>query len=152
MHDIHDSLGYLLNTAARLIKWECNNKLKEYDITTAQWAVMKDIYTQKQNKEKAECFMQLSIAQRLYSDRTTISQIIDKLEERKLLIRKKNPTDRRSHIVCITESGEALINRIETVAEKAISAATKDLPKDEYDLMVNGLKMIIHNLSENKSS
>ncbi len=53
VNEIYDSLGYLLNTAARLIKWECNNKLKEYDITTAQWAVMKDIYTQKQNKKEA---------------------------------------------------------------------------------------------------
>lgn len=151
MNDIHDSLGYLLNTAARLIKWECNNKLKEHDITTAQWAVMKDIYTQKQNQAGVESFIQLSITQRLHSDRTTISQIIDKLEERKLLERKKHPTDRRSYIVCITKSGEELINKIEKVAEEVVREATKALPKNEYDLMVKGLKKIINNLSENKS-
>jgi len=150
MKDIQNSLGYLLNTAARLIKGECNSKLQEYGITTSQWAVISDINTQEEKEEGIEAFLQIAIAQRLHSDRTTISQVIDKLEEKKLVIREKNSQDRRSFIVRITNEGKALVNRLEGLTEKIINEATKHLDQKEYDALIRSLNKIINDLSKNK--
>ncbi len=36
---ITESMGYLLNTSARLIKRTLDKELKKYSITSSQWAI-----------------------------------------------------------------------------------------------------------------
>ena len=42
-------------------------------------------------------------------DRTTIGQLIDCLEMKELIFRKRNPQDRRQNIVLLTDSGRELV-------------------------------------------
>ncbi len=76
MKDIQDSIGYLLNVSARLIKRNLDIRLLKFDITTSQWAVLKLLSVEP-------ILTQAQIAERLNSDRATCGSIIDRLEKKR---------------------------------------------------------------------
>ena len=56
---------------------------------------------------------QIVISQRVGMDRTSVMRTVDMLEERGLVRRDPDPTDRRKHSVTLTDEGEALLARSE---------------------------------------
>ncbi|NQX69454.1 MarR family transcriptional regulator [Paenibacillus alba] len=54
----------------------------------------------------------VDIANEFGLTRGAITQLLDKLEERDLVVRKPHPTSRRSHLLQVTDKGNALINEI----------------------------------------
>lgn len=81
-----------------------------YDITPMQFAALKGI---KHN----ENIDQASLAEFVACDRATMGGIIDRLEKKKLLVRKVSPTDRRARILSLSESGEAMISELEPIVD-----------------------------------
>ncbi|SFG83740.1 MarR family protein [Sporolactobacillus nakayamae] len=67
--DIEKILGYLLNTSARLIKHDMEKQLIDFDITTAQWAVLKLLDSWGE-------LTQTEIADKLKSDKATVGFIV----------------------------------------------------------------------------
>ena len=59
---------------------------------------------------------QSAIAEALRFDRSTLVQIIDRLENRGLVERHVSPTDRRSHALRITEDGKAMLAELKDQA------------------------------------
>ncbi|RSI03875.1 transcriptional regulator SlyA [Streptococcus sanguinis] len=56
-----------------------------------------------------EDLTQINVGDLLKIDRTTIGQLIDCLEMKELIFRKRNPQDRRQNIVLLTDSGRELV-------------------------------------------
>ncbi|RSI10630.1 transcriptional regulator SlyA [Streptococcus sanguinis] len=56
-----------------------------------------------------EDLTQINVGDLLKIDRTTIGQLIDCLEMKGLIFRKRNPLDRRQNIVLLTDSGRELV-------------------------------------------
>ncbi|OPH59697.1 MarR family transcriptional regulator [Paenibacillus ferrarius] len=54
----------------------------------------------------------VDIANEFGLTRGAITQLLDKLEEQDLVIRKPHPTSRRSHLLQVTDKGNTLINEI----------------------------------------
>jgi DNA-binding MarR family transcriptional regulator len=59
---------------------------------------------------------QSAIAEALRFDRSTLVQIIDRLEGRGLVNRHVAPQDRRSHALRLTDGGAALLGRLKEIA------------------------------------
>lgn len=51
--NISESFGYIINSIAKKIKKKLETKIRTYDITTAQWAVIK-ILSEENNLTQAE--------------------------------------------------------------------------------------------------
>lgn len=56
-------------------------------------------------------------------DRNTVAVVVRKLEERGLVTRRRNPEDRRSMLVTLTEEGE----RLREAAEQAVLATQEEI-------------------------
>lgn len=139
--EIHDILGYLLNTSARLIKRKMDCELERYDITTSQWAVLKLLYSKTE-------LSQAQISDELLSDRATIGTVIFKLLDKGLIKKNLDPADRRSYVVCLTRKSKDIVKEIENKVEKVTEAALKGMSKSDIDRLFSSLNSIINNLSE----
>ena len=136
---IQQSLGYILNTSARLIKRNLDMQLKSYGLTTAQWAVLK-LLSVEDNLSQAE------IADKTNADRATCGTVIDKLISKGLLQKELSSNDRRSYQVKILPSALAAVDEITLLAESVNKSAIKGLSDTEISVFIHCLNTILMNL------
>lgn len=109
---LEDRLGYLLKTAYRQLAERIDTALASFGLTARQLAVLSVI-----GREAAPS--QIALSERLGVDRTTIVAMLDLLETRGWVERRRDPHDRRRNVLVLTEAGETLV----AGAEKARAAA-----------------------------
>jgi len=73
---------------------------------------------------------QQQLASYLVSDKVSIVRVIDSLEKEKLIERKKNPEDRRQHLLCITKKAEPWIEKIAEAIQKTDKVFSSFLQKE----------------------
>jgi DNA-binding MarR family transcriptional regulator len=88
--------------------------------------------------DEGTCTAQWMIADRLDYDRSQIVGLLDDLEERGLVMRKRDPADRRRHLVTLTPEGR------EKLAE--MRALTKSLETEFLEPLDAGERRTRHDL------
>ena len=142
-----NSLGHLLNKASHLMKWELTNQLKDYDLTAAQWAVLKFIYRQDCCQKTEYIVTPAAIAETIRVERPAITRILDKLLQGEWIEKRENPTDRRSQIIALTPKAKSLMPQFTSIGDGVVDQSISGLTKDEVDLLSGFLIQIIQNLS-----
>lgn len=143
MDDNLNNLGYLLNKSSNLIKWELNRELEKLELTASQWAVLKDVHVQGSlggNTTPA------SVALRLNVERPTMSGIINRLLKSGWIKVVKNPEDKRSQIIKLTERAEKIMSEAEMISIKIIGQALNGFSKEDIQNLYSYLAKIIDNL------
>jgi DNA-binding MarR family transcriptional regulator len=102
---------------------------KDSDITIQQYNVLRILRGQYPNP----CSIKL-IKERMLDRMSDASRIVDKLNNKKLLIRKECPNDRRSVDVIITDAGLDLLKSLDHVDEKS-KELFKHLTPSEIDIL-----------------
>jgi DNA-binding MarR family transcriptional regulator len=145
-----DNLGYLLNKAARMTKWDLTNTLSEEGITSAQFGLIKDIYfNEKKYTDEDERLYKLTaaaIAERLNADRPTISCMIEKLVNQGWAYRISNPKDRRSHMILLTDNAKEMMPKLEFLGDRTMEKAVKGFDEKEVRQLKQYLIRMIENL------
>lgn len=141
------NLGYLLSKAARLTKWELNNRLTDIGLTSTQWGLLHLLY---QYKDTDFVATPAAIAEKLHSDRPTISGIIDRLNKNGWILRQTNPDDRRSQLISLTEKTLGLVSEMERLSDETMNSAVSDFSKKELEELARYLSRIINNLTTEK--
>lgn len=138
-----DSLGNLLSKNYWYIKTYLNILIKEsgLDVTTEQWSVMVCIYS-------TPGITQTDIANIVFKDKSNVTRILDILEKNGHIERRKNPSDRRSYTIYLTEKGEETIKKLFPLVKKANEMSTKNLSKEELDTLIKQLKTVRDTLKE----
>ncbi len=136
---IKDALGYIVGTSSRLMRNKLDSCLMKYDLTTAQWAVIKLL------QERGE-LTQKQISDELLGDKATIGEIINKLEKKGYIIKSKSPTDKRAFNVHLTEKAFNILPDIEIIATMVNEVALKGLQENEIYILYRTLNNIITNL------
>jgi len=125
-----DRLGYLLkHVLARLTEVQ-TKALAPHGLNGRDLAVLSAIAS-------GEPLSQLEVASRLRVDRTSIGDLIDGLEDRGLVERRRSPEDRRRNVVVLTALGESTFEAAERVrreVEREFLAALPDRERFREDL------------------
>ncbi|MCB2295661.1 MarR family transcriptional regulator [Clostridium algoriphilum] len=106
------NLSYLIIKASRNLKNKLDKALKKFDITAVQFSVIIQIYSSDHPITAAE------IAQKLGSDRPTISGVINRLEKKGIVLKIDNPEDKRSSYLEIYKESNKLVDKIKVISDE----------------------------------
>jgi DNA-binding MarR family transcriptional regulator len=131
---------YLLDKAIRTYRMYSQKKLREngYNITVDQWLIIKVLL-------ENPGISQQEIAERAFKDNASVTRIIDLLVKSKYLNRKVNSKDRRKSILSVTESGEAIIHKVQALVLQNRKTAQMGIQLEELENLNATLKKIITN-------
>jgi len=142
MMDEYISLGYLLNNSARLAKRDLTNRMSALGLTFPQWMVLKDI---SEYQGQSELTM-AAIARRLKTNRPNIMGMLERLETLGLVKRTVNPSNRRAHIVTLTDNAKEVMAELLELSKLTSAKALKGFTAQEEAAVRDFLTRIISNL------
>lgn len=137
-----DNLSYLIIMASKQLKNRLDKALKKFDITAAQFSVINQIDLSEKPITSAE------IAERLGSDRPTISGIINRLEKKGIVIKFDNPEDKRSSYLQIDKKSNKLVNSIKTISDELTADLFSIYSKEEANQLVGMISKLIERTEE----
>ncbi len=130
-----DLVGYALRCAQVAVFQHFSEAVGETAITPPQFGAMVMI-------EANSGISQSAIATALRFDRSTLVQIIDKLEARKLVIRDISTQDRRSHALKLTPAGADMIRDLKRKVAEHEAQMTRHLDDTEKAILLDLLGKI----------
>lgn len=138
VYNKYDSLGFLVNRAARSINNLFNKKLQEHDYPykVDHFLLLNRIFENSNQSQQ-------QLAEIVCIDKTTITRHLDLLENDKLIERKNDTADRRNKLVVLTPKGEAILhkihNEIKTDIMKQLSSTFTKEEETELKRLLNKL-------------
>lgn len=81
-----------------------------------------------------------SIGRAIYLSPSTVVGIVDRLEEKELVVRTRDTRDRRNVYVSVTEAGRALVESAPSALPDGFGSALSALPEDAQDALVVALE------------
>ncbi|MCQ6560460.1 MarR family winged helix-turn-helix transcriptional regulator [Paenibacillus mendelii] len=126
IYGLEQSMGFNMGITYRKLSTLLQNRLKEYDITPEQWAVLYQV-------NRADGLIQKEIAERVAKDKPTTTRILDHLEGKGLVYKKTGEQDRRSFLVHITDKGRALIEQTIPIEQGVINVIKQCVTEEEYN-------------------
>lgn len=126
-NEYHKGLINLIYTSNRL-HHEFLNSLKSHGLTSQQYNILK-VLRGFGRKPRSIDFLR----DRMLDKNSDVSRIVDNLNEKKLVERKENSSDRRLKDISITEIGLELLSKMDGCERKADSLL-KNLTIDEVKI------------------
>lgn len=111
-----DSLAFLLSDVSRLLRRRFDARARLVGVTRAQWRALVTI-------SRNEGVQQGALAELLEVEPITLCRMIDRLEEAELVVRRRDPGDRRSWRIHLTTRAHPLIEQLRTIADILIEEA-----------------------------
>lgn len=112
---------------------------KNLDITPDQWVVM--YYLWEENGLSVG-----EIARRTKKDFANVTRIIDKLEKRKYVTKRKSKNDSRSYNVFIKPKTEKIKEELQSIWKQAADTALSGIGKTEQKQLMETLSKIENNM------
>ena len=108
--------------------------LKQFDLTRTGYLLMVTLFL---SKDQSRPLGQLS--KQLMVHPTTITLVVDQLEERRMLARAAHPTDRRTTVVKLTKAGRDLADKVTAAMAKVNFGIpiTQDMAVELVELLRN---------------
>ena len=121
---IEDSLGYLINRAARAFAGRLADELRPFEVGIGQWAVLLHLWGN-------DGMTQAQLARRVAIEQPTMVRTIDRMERDGLVIRSPDPNDGRASRITLTERGWTLRDALVPLAARVNRVATQAMTDEE---------------------
>jgi DNA-binding MarR family transcriptional regulator len=86
------------------------------------------------------------IADKLKQLGATLTGVVDRMEDRNLVYRERDPSDRRIVRIWLTEEGRQLMYVLPAIGAETIEKATDGIPKAQQEAVLEVMEQIVHNL------
>ncbi len=129
------------------VRNDLNNNLRKYEITDVQLEVL--IYL---IKHRNEVIIQRQIEKELSLSNPTIVSVLDRLQEKQLVVRTPGEIDRRQKVVTITPLGIKMHEALCEDFQKEENSLLEGLGEDSQEMLKNLLAMLLENISASKEA
>lgn len=134
------SIGYRMKLLSQLASRRLQERLEPFGLTPFHWVVLCCLW---EEDGLATC----SIGEKLQQVGGTITGVLDRMEERGLIRRERDPHDRRIWRIWLTEAGKELEEVLPPIAATLLDQAMKGIPEAERERFSLLLDQVIANLS-----
>jgi len=143
--DIHKMPGHLIRRLNQISVALFSEHMSRagLTLTPVQFAALSAV-------EKHPGTDQATVAGLVAYDRATLGKVIDKLEERRLMVRTTSPTDRRAKSLELTEDGRALLKKARPLVleiQPDILAGLTEAEKETFMALMDKVTMAGNALS-----
>lgn len=128
-------LFIVMNRALEAIRKQATKDIKKYGLNLTEFAVLELLF------HKGAQPIQV-IGKKVLLASSSITYVIDKLEEKELIIREACPKDRRVIYVTLTESGEKRLEEIFPQHRRAIAEIFASLTTEEKEIAIQLIKKV----------
>jgi len=135
------TLGFVLHEVARLLKRSFERKAKRLGLTRSQWQTL--VYLNVH-----EGIHQGKLADILEIESITLVRILDKLEARGLIERRRHPTDRRMWQLYLRDAARPLITEMQKIGNLTRAEALAGVSAADRDRLLQILTVMKGNLAE----
>ena len=124
-----------LMRAAESVSVDVHQEIAEAGLTISQFGILEALYHLGPMTQK-------EIGKKILKSPGNITMVIDNLEKRNLVRRKRRSDDRRSYTISLTSEGKALIATLFPPHSKRISKRISVLSEEEQHLLASLLKKL----------
>jgi len=128
-----------LMRTADLVRRAVSAVMEPFDITPQQFNVLRIL-----RGAGSAGLPTLIIAERMIEQTPGITRLIDRLETKQLVLRKRCPTDRRQVFCLITKDGLALLERLDAPVREAEEKALAALSERQLQQLLSLLERATH--------
>ncbi|MBW2087162.1 MAG: MarR family transcriptional regulator, partial [Deltaproteobacteria bacterium] len=137
-------IGFLISRTHKILKKKLTTLVQDYDLTVRQYGVLRRLYEEDGLPAR-------ELVVRLYSDSSTIIDIIDRLEEKGLVRREADPHDRRVNRIYLTDKARVILPKILSRVDRFERAIYRHLSPQETKAIKTGLNKL-HKLAVAKGT
>ena len=123
----HDELrwpSYVLGRLHRASRAVVEQGLAEVGLNLREYLVLTHVEDLRHGSQQ-------EVADRAHLDRSDLVKVLDGLEQQALVTRKRDPTDRRRHVLALTAAGRRTLQRANRASELATGRAFAALTEQE---------------------
>ncbi len=135
--ELEQCVNFVLTKAQNAVQQLFKAELAPYGVTPGQYAVLKCLWDRDGQTAK-------QLSERLYLDGSTVTGILDRMENKSLINRQPDSKDRRAVRVMLTEKGRALKEPVNAAIESANQKALQKLNPQESALLKKLLEELNH--------
>jgi len=130
---LDDNIGYQLRMAYVAVRRHFEAAMERLDLTQKQTSVLWLI-------DANPAVSQIALANELGMDRASMMAIVDRLEERGLIVRKRSAEDGRRQELYVTAKGRKVLTQAKTAIHEHEKWMSSKFTKAELAAFVEGLK------------
>ena len=134
------NVGHKLKLASQLMYRDFLERLEPYGLTPFHYLVLCCLWEE-------DGLSTSRIAEKLGQLGATLTGVVDRMEDRKLVYRERDPEDRRTVRIWLTPNGEKLKEVLPQIGEQTIDKALNKISKAEQELVSKVLDRIAANLA-----
>ena len=134
---IYDKPGLLIRRLQQISLALFMDETKAFEITPVQYAALAAIDSHPGLDQTELCHL-------IAIDRSTVGDVVTRLEKKKVIRRTAGPQDRRTKVLFITPAGKKLIGEIEPFVESTQARILEPLTASERAALMRMLKKLVH--------
>jgi DNA-binding MarR family transcriptional regulator len=139
MHRNQPTLGFLLHDVARLLRKRFEQRARGIGLTRSQWQVLAYLSLN-------EGIHQGGLAEILEIEAITLVRLLDKLEQRGLIERRRHATDRRIRLLHLTPQAHPLLEQMRELGDLTRGEALLGIPLPDQEQLLRLLSLMKTNL------
>lgn len=136
---LRDSIGYLQKHTQRLMQDRIETLFAEQGCTLQQWVVLMHVHD-------GLAITAADLCRDLHHDSGAMTRLVDQLESRNLLERRRNSQDRRVIELSLTKAGDALLDKLIPIACDTLNTALDGFSREEVKLLQSLLRRMLGKL------
>jgi len=136
-----ENLGFDVADTARLMRRDFDRRAAALGVTRAQWRVLTRL-------SRRDGQRQVDLADALDLEPITLCRIVDRLEEARLVERRRDGSDRRAWNIYLTSTAKPLIKDLQALGQAFHEDALAGVSAEEKEAVRQVLARVRENLSK----
>jgi len=135
MYDVENTITFLLAKAFQRGWAMLREEIAEYDLTPPQFCLLAFLWQQ-------DGLTQVELSEKAQIDRSTVGEMLDRLEKTSLVERRPHPHDRRAYKIHLTGQGRGLEAPLTECAKRVREKLTSGLNEHDISELIRMLKIL----------